>query len=320
MVSWKCPAAPCNPPHIFRNPKKAPFLPRNKVSAMKMRAPANPGFTLIELLVVVAIILVLAALGLSVSKAMITNARKITEINAAKNLLAAYATAATDRSGSYLPGYDRTIGSIPGPGGVLLSGPAAERYPWRLTPYLGDNPRGTLLVGANATQLDPNDTYMVSCYPALGINYIFVGGDEQTDGTLTYPPECITRASNSASVLVFASACGSGTSGPGGNASTDPAGGSPTGVINGYCILTPPNLTGPMWNTAPWSASSSPSDYGNIDARFNGKAVCAFLDGSVRMESIADLRDMQLWSRTAAQTGNASYLVPDTTQRGSRLH
>lgn len=268
-------------------------------------------FTLIELLVVITVIVVLAALVVSVSKAAISNARRVSEVNAARNLMSAYSLAAGERSGQFLPGYDRTVSSITLPDGTPVTGPAAERYPYRLAPYFNYAMNGTILVNANAAQIDASSTYLVSCYPAFGINYIFVGGDIAADSTMTYPGECATtQGSANGSLLVFATAVGSGT-----------ASGSPSGTnaqINGYCILTPPNLTTTMWSPNKWSGTSSPSDYGNVDARYNGKAIAGFLDGSVRVLTIDELRDMRLWSTNAAQQGNSNYMVQQTS-RGGRL-
>jgi len=281
-----------------------PFCEKSKSSA---------AFTLVELLVVVGIIAILAVVVFAAAGTAIQQAHKAQAIGAARNLITAYLAATDANSGQLLGGYDRTVNSLSGPGGVTLSGPAAQRYPWRLSPYLSDDMINSILVGDVAHQIDPTDTYMVSLYPAFGMNYIFVGGDIQSDGSMTYPGDCITRMANSAPVIVFASACGDGSGNPNGD-------GSAGSKVSGYCILTPPNLTSSMWNSAAWNKNSSPSDYGNVDARYNGKAVCAFLDGSVRMESIDELRDMRLWSRTAAQTGNPNYTVTDTTQRGGRQH
>jgi prepilin-type processing-associated H-X9-DG protein len=50
-----------------------------------------------------------------------------------------------------------------------------------------------------------------------------------------------------------------------------------------------------------------PADFGNVDFRYNGTAVCAFLDGSVRMCSVKELNDMRLWSPNAAEQDNATY-------------
>ncbi len=177
----------------------------------------SAAFTLIELLVVMGIIAILAAVSFGAYGMAINEAHKAQAVAAARNLVTAYLTATDPNSGQLMAGYDRTINSLPGPGGVVLSGPAAQRYPWRMGPYLGDNVPGTVLIGDVAHQIDPTDSYMVSSILPLGMNYIFVGGDVQSDGSMTYPSECITRMANSAPVIVFATACGDGSGNPSGS-------------------------------------------------------------------------------------------------------
>lgn len=276
---------------------------------MKMTKKENTAFTLIELLVVTGVIAVLAALSATVAQSVMSTGRKVAEVNAAKSLITAYITAASERDGKYLPGYDRTVGELTMPDGTAISGPAAERYPYRLAPYLNYQMNGTMLVNNNVKQVDATSSYMVSCFPAFGINYIYVGGDISSAGVMTYPGECVTTTGRgSSSVLVFASAAGSGTQ-PGGTSDQQ---------ISGYCILTPPNTTAQMWSSAKWTKTSPAGNYGNVDARFGGKAVCAYLDGGVRMNSIDELRDMRLWNYNAALQDDANYTVADAV-RGGRL-
>ena len=275
------------------------------------RPTSSKGFTLLELLVVTAIVALLAGLCFPVFQSVLSKARSTKEIQAGRTLIAAYVAAAADRDGVFLPGYDRTVGELTLPNGQPVSGPAAQRYPYRLAPYFSNRMDGTILVNNNAKQITTTDTYMVSCFPALGMNYLFVGGDVSAAGVMTYPNECISRqAMVSGSPIVFASAAGDGSA-SGGAGATSPR-------VDGYCILTPPHLTGPMWSTAPWKSGASPSSYGNVDPRYSGKAVCVFLNGSVRMLSIAELQDMRLWSRNAAEQNNPNYTIA-TPSRGGRL-
>ena len=268
------------------------------------------GFTLLELLVVIAIIALLAGLAFPVFQSVLSRGRMAREIQAGRSLMTAFAAAAVDREGQFLAGYDRTVGELILPNGNPISGPPAQRYPYRLAPYLSNRLDGTILVNNNAAQIDTSNSYLVSCFPALGMNYIFVGGDVSNSGVITYSNECITRMANaSGSPIVFASAAGDGSASSGG-------GSSATGRVDGYCILTPPQLTGPMWRTTKWRKGASPSSYGNVDARYNGKAVCAFLDGSVKALGIEELRDMRLWSRGAIEKDDAKYTITVSTGGG----
>jgi len=271
------------------------------VEAMPRRAGLRAAFTLIELLVTITIVGILATLVVGGYGLVTQHARMAEEIAAAKTLVSAYSAYSVDNNGRLMPGYDRTIGEVRLPSGDTVGGPTAQRYPYRLAPYFDYKMQGTILVNGNATKIQEADTYMVSCFPALGMNYIYVGGDYSAQGELTFAGECITELGQAkSSTLVFASAGSSGGDSPTGSSS---------GKMEGYCTLTPPQESGPMWQGAKWTKNSAPEDYGHVDARYNGKAVCAFLDGSVRALTIDDLRDMRLWSSKAAAANNPDYTV-----------
>lgn len=263
---------------------------------MKMRTLPHRAFTLIELLVTITIILVLAGLATAGVQTARKSAEKVREVAAAKTLISAYALASTDRNGTWLPGYDRTVGSLQLPDGSIIEGPAAQRYPYRLAPYFGNRLEGVILVNDNLNKISVTDTYSVSCFPAFGINYLFVGGDFSSNGTQTYPAECVTRPAQAANLLLFASA--------GGSVSNR--------NFSGYCILTPPRILTAMWSDQPWNEDARPGAYGQIDARHGGKAICAFLDGSTRMLTIEELRDMRLWNHNAAAQDNPNYSITVT--------
>jgi prepilin-type N-terminal cleavage/methylation domain-containing protein len=264
------------------------------------------GFTLMELLVVVAIIAILCSIAFPVFQSVTRRAQMAREVQAGRSLITAFNAAAADRDGVFLAGYDRTVTEVALPDGSALSGVPAQRYPFRLAPYFSNRMDGTVLINDNAKQIDSTNNYLVSCYPALGMNYLLVGGDISATGVNTYPDECVTRMVVAAfSPLVFASACGDGSR----DGLTD--------KVRGYCILTPPHTTSQIWSTANWTKSAAAGAYGNVDGRYAGKAVSVFLDGSVRLLSIAELRDMRLWSRNAAAQDNANYNIPRAS--GGRL-
>lgn len=253
-------------------------------------------FTLIELLVVVAILAILAAVG---SAALLSAAGKgdmAAEMSAAKTLIASYQAATADNNGTLLPAFDSSAPAVKNGSGKSVSMPEAKkRYPFRLAPYFNYAIKGTLLVGQNERQFmevmqlgSPSGTmydYAVSVFPAFGINRHFVGG---TSGASDTNNECInTIGEADRSVIVFISA---GTEG-----------------VNGYEYVRAPGAPGGNWSSDKWTDKSDPGSYGHVHPRHNGKAVAAFLDGSVRVLGLDDLRDMRLWSRNAALQDDPGY-------------
>jgi prepilin-type processing-associated H-X9-DG protein len=77
--------------------------------------------------------------------------------------------------------------------------------------------------------------------------------------------------------------------------------------INGYEYVRAPGEPGGSWGGGEWTEDSDPSQFGFVHPRHGGKAIAAFLDGSTRLMTIEDLRDMRLWSRQAAQENNPKY-------------
>lgn len=269
-----------------------PFLSPKRSSA----------FSMVEVLVATAILAVLSGLVATAANVAMLSAEKAREVGAGRNLIVAYQLAATENDGNYLPGYDRTIGVIDRPNGTSIHGPAASRYPFRLAPYFDNQVDGTLLVNRNARQVDSSDSYMVSCYPAFGINYLYLGGDLSASGTLTIPDEVVTRSAQAANVLAFASSGSRGAN----------------GIINGFNILTPPATYGPLWSFDEWKSDSDPGSFGHVHPRYAGKAVCVFVDGSIRILGIEELRDMRLWSKGAIEADDKNYTVSTRKPGGGR--
>jgi prepilin-type processing-associated H-X9-DG protein len=76
------------------------------------------------------------------------------------------------------------------------------------------------------------------------------------------------------------------------------------GDIRGYHEVTAPST----WSGLTWSEGKSPTSYGNVAFRHDGKAVCAFLDGSIKTLTSEELRDMRLWSPQAARLNAPNYV------------
>ena len=78
----------CKPQHFYSNPKEAPFDFSDKNGVMFKGKHWR--LTVVELPVTIAATLTLAAFGLGVAQYIPAKARQNTEINTAKNLMAAY--------------------------------------------------------------------------------------------------------------------------------------------------------------------------------------------------------------------------------------
>lgn len=253
---------------------------------------------MVELLFSVAILGLLAGIsGAAYQKAM-GKASLATEINAGKNLSQAYLLAASENGGRYLPAYDQTARNqtvLNGQGRPISMAEIKYRYPFRLAPYFNYQMDGTILVNRNEAQIirqmgsgGAMYDYGLSVFPAMGINRYLVGGNINANGTVDHAAECVlTLGQAEKSILLFVSAG--------------------TTEIDGYEYVTPPNGPRGQWSSANWRRDSDPSDFGHVSARFDGKAVGAFLDGSVRVLSLEELRDMRLWSKNAALANDPNY-------------
>ena len=258
------------------------------------------GFSLVEMLVVIAVLGLLAGVSMGAYQKAMARASMGSETSAAKNLIQAYQLATTENGGRFLYSKDPTAtGVLNANGQVISMAEIRSRYPFRLAPYFNYGMEGTVLVNRNESQIIKimgssgfMYDYGVSVFPAMGINRYLIGGNfaRKPDGTfeVKHGDECVqTLAQADQSVIVFASA------------------GNPD--VDGYEYVTAPLGPEGQWSSAKWSKGVDASNYGHVDGRFDGKAVCAFLDGSVKVLSIDELRDMRLWSRNAALENNPNY-------------
>lgn len=266
----------------------------NDLTQKQVLHASEYGFTLIELLVVIVIIAVLAGIAFPVLGGVRKRAQAVTETSASRQLIAAYLAYANEHDGELLPGY-LAGASVQFPNGDLSGGPEAERYPWRLASYLNWNVEGVYLVGDNKKSVNgmAKDSseyrYMVSLAPSLGLNTYCVGG-YQSASTMMAKNDVATRVSQlerASSLIAFTSA------------RTKTSASSHSGDVPGSFFVRPPVFSGIKWKAGAYNAEQASLDYGNVDFRHNGKAVVSFMDGSVQLLSIGELRDMRLWSRNA---------------------
>jgi len=66
----------------------------------------------------------------------------------------------------------------------------------------------------------------------------------------------------------------------------------------------------PAYKTALWNENL------HVDPRHDGRVLCVFLDGSVRTQTVDDLRDMRFWSKNAQLNDNPNYRVASTGSGG----
>jgi len=258
--------------------------------------PFDPGFTLIELLVVMAIVAILASLLLPALGNAKRQARKANEISSARQLILAWQLYADDHSDKVLPGFRHGYPARDFDGNEVPS-PINARYPWRIAPYLGSN-FDVIYANENRALLDQfrrvNDpllrVYAPSVFPSLGINSVFVGGDDlelppDERATSIYGDFCVLHTSQitrPSELMVFVSARG-----PFENR-----------IVNGSHVVKPPYLDTRRWATR-WDPADGPDAWGFVHPRYTGRAVAAITDGHVESPGLRDLQDMRKWANPA---------------------
>lgn len=248
----------------------------------------------------------LAGIGYSTLTAARRSGDQAREISAGRQILSAYIRAATDNDGELLAGY-AAGGEAKNEKGHTISGPSAQRYPWRLAPYLDDRIFGTLLVndqeklGKGSTRSDLD--YLVSFAPTFGINATYVGGNYKSSlvpGGLAekkYGKFCVTRVSDvvaPAKLIVFCSA-------------------HYTGVKDqsylGYHTVNAPAETGRIWSAGSYKEGDSAESLGYIHPRYKGKAVAVMFDGHTELLTPEELDDMRRWSNQAADLDRPKFMI-----------
>lgn len=279
------------------------------------RAGTRPAFTLIELLVVIAIVSLLISLLLPALSGARASSRQVRELASAQQLMLAYTLYADANKGFVMPGYPPRRW-VDGPmhvydkTGERLYNEEAQRFPWRIAPYLDYDFRGLyddikLLrdIESGATdyaQYGIDVQYVVSLFPALGLNVNFVGGNDKMqefDKIFTRQfgrvyIERLDEAQRPSGLLVFCSA----------RAEVQPL--APNlGRPEGFFRVEAPYFAeaqGRIWDETYDPQAVSPGlNSGFVSLRHRGRAVVALMDGHATTKDWTGLNDMRLWADRA---------------------
>lgn len=261
-----------------------------------LHQPRSRGaFTLVELLVVTAIIAILVSLFFPLLGRAKDQGRFVNEISSARQLMIAFQMYAEDHNHRVLPGYrygftarDRL--------GREIGHPVNARYPWRLAPYLGNNfqvmyvNRNRARLESFAAQDEDSYTYAASVFPSLGINSIFVGGDDLVlppgeNAFARFGPFCVLKLTDvlrPTDLIAFASARA-----------------EFNGEITEGCYrVEAPFLQMRVW-AEEYSPSLSPELFGFVHPRYHGKTVVGLVDGHADGFTLRKIQDMRHWANPA---------------------
>jgi prepilin-type N-terminal cleavage/methylation domain-containing protein len=242
-------------------------------------------FTLVEILVVVAILGVLAALAVPVLANSGKGARLAAEIAAARSIASGMQMYAADNNGAVLPGfYVRSGETVMDRDSNPITGQTAKRYPWRLAPYLGYDVQKAFLASGQKIEDPTQLQYMISLIPSLGMNTVYIGGDDRKSPN-PFNPRFAHRFAEQGGVTRMVQVS------------------QPSQLI---AFVSAEYNDSRMGGEQPGYFSVEYPDR-NVAFRHAGdKALVAFLDGHTELMDREQLRDERLW-KNQSETGFAMH-------------
>ncbi len=269
-------------------------------------------FTLVELLVVITIISLLVAILLPVLAAARGQAQQIRMATGLREMMHGYTLYHGEHRGWLLWGYTPTmVNGVPvivndPTTGFSFGLPVADRYPWRLSNYVGNlwqiihqhGPRPQVPLPGDSPAVALDRAYRLSIHPSFGINSVYVGGhagpifkgfvgpnsDRPNLGShAVFRDVEVLRPS---ALIVFAETQAR-------NAPfTDPQA--------GLHLVMPPRAGGQRWAVhGDRFELTSSMVTGLPQGRFTRAAPVAFFDGHVQAMTPGQLDDMRWWSNSA---------------------
>jgi len=230
-------------------------------------------FTLVELLVTVAIIGLLAGLGIPAINQAFQAGKKAKEIGALKSLIVAYNSYTADNNGKLLKSYDLN-GTALDINGNPIGGEdshEAHRWPWRLAPYFNYGFYSSTHVNDIESYIKSQggltQTYLVSVIPSFGLSLNCGGNDYEGSKIKTFIATHANQVAKPSQFIAFVS-------------SRSMAVGK---RYEGFYYVEQPK------SSAIYDHKSNPKSSGYISARYNSQAVVAFLGGNVSVIPYNDL-------------------------------
>lgn len=275
-------------------------------------------FTLVELLVVISIFALLMGIMLPALGRARAAARDLRSRSDLRQLITGYTAYQNDHNGDVMLGYPPntfngntvTIKYE----GMTFGPPVSQRYPWRLVPYVS-GVWDVLHDHAAVPELPRSDepasvafgrAYMLSLYPAFGLNDVYVGGSAAGHGYIGTAPN---QTPNVGQHVVFNNNDVRRTSelivlGDSQVRNIYP---QPDNPEEGYFRLTAPHANGEQWRAVGHDFQLITGSIMGIPQGRNGPdAGMSFFDGHVESLSPEELNDMRYWANNAA-TENYDY-------------